>query len=415
MTLDVRTIVVMLLLSSVLMTVTLAVGMRSSRGGGLAKWNLGLGLFALAWLLMASRNHLPDVLTLALADALLLAGLCVQFAAVTEFGGATAPRWLLYLPGTALFFIVLPLMQSYAAFTLTVSVSFAAGLVAIAIRVHRVGVGGGPARWMLSLPYGAGALVLMARAVVMMVEPESHTGLFAGNAIHAVAFLALFAMIGSGSLAFLLMLKERAETEIRRIAMFDPLTELFNRRAFMDLAERELSRARRTGRPLAVLMLDLDYFKKVNDEYGHQAGDRVLAEFSAIVKRGVRTEDLVGRYGGEEFCAMLPDADLRKAVDTADRIRTAVRARPLAGLPLPVTVSIGAISIDPKFPCTLDAAIAAADKALYQAKKDGRDRVVGLGPASVQPDHPADIAEELSRADAVGPQFVGRPVEQPVH
>ena len=381
MSLDVRTIVVLLALSSVLMTATLAAGIRTGLAHGFGKWNLGLGLYALAWLLMASRGMLPPALTMAVADGLLLAGLCLQLAAVIEFGGGAAPRWLLYLPGPALAVALLPLMENYPVFTLTASVPYSAALIAIAAATLRLGRRGGPTRWMLAGAYAAGGVILVARALMIAIDPGAHADLFLPNLVHALSFTAMFAITAIGSIAFLLMLRDLAEAEIRRLVMFDPLTELFNRRAFMDLAGRELARSLRTRAPFAVLMMDLDQFKRVNDDFGHQAGDRVLAAFAEVAKRSVRKEDLVGRYGGEEFCAILPGAGPAKALEIAERIRHAVAGRPLAGLPRVTTVSIG-VSVcehgEPA-PITLEGSIARADEALYAAKKAGRNRVAEAG------------------------------------
>jgi diguanylate cyclase (GGDEF)-like protein len=377
MTLDVRTIVVLLILSSVLMTVTLSVGIRAGRGFGFSKWNAGLGLYALGWLLIATRGALPDVVAMAGADALLLSGLCLQLAAVIEFDSGVAPRWLLIAPGPLLFLATLPLLGNYGLFTFVASVSYTVSMAAIAIAASRTGAHGGPARWMLAAGYGAGALILLVRAALVLFDPAARTGLFAPSLIHTATFTAMFALTATGSMAFLLMLRERAEAEIRRLALVDPLTGLLNRRAFVELAERELARARRARGPVSVLMMDLDYFKRVNDRFGHQAGDRVLAEFAATVRRSLRTEDLVGRYGGEEFCALLPGANLQQAVESANRVRLAVAAHPLGGLPAVTTVSIG-VAACAGAAAWLDPLVARADEALYQAKAQGRDRVVAL-------------------------------------
>jgi diguanylate cyclase (GGDEF)-like protein len=384
MILDVRTIVVLLMLSSVLMALTLAVGIRTGRGGGFVKWNVGLGLFALGWLLVAARGALPGWVTLALADALLLAGLCAQLGAVIEFGGGRAPLWLLVAPALALLAAALPLIEDYESFTLLVSLAYAAAFGAIAGATLRIGAPAGAARWMLFGGYFAAGAVLLARAFVMLADPGRQEGLFAGTLVDSVVFLGLFAVTATGSTAFLLMLRERAEAEIRHLAMFDPLTELFNRRAFMELAERELARARRLHTSLAVLMLDLDHFKRVNDEFGHQTGDRVLVEFAEIARRCIRAEELLGRYGGEEFCLVLPGASAGQAIAVAERIRVSTCERPLAGLPRATTVSAGVAVYGPGEPVTLDSAIARADEALYRAKSHGRNRVEAIDAAALK-------------------------------
>jgi diguanylate cyclase (GGDEF)-like protein len=124
--------------------------------------------------------------------------------------------------------------------------------------------------------------------------------------------------------------------------------------------------------------MDLDLFKRVNDEYGHQAGDRVLVGFAAVVKRCFRIEDLAGRYGGEEFCAVLPGVTLEQAIVISERLRAAVAQCTLGDLPRTTTISIGIAACNGKARVSLDATIGRADEALYRAKHEGRNRVAAL-------------------------------------
>jgi len=377
MRLDIRTMVVMLVPTSMLMAATFAVGARGGRGDGFARWNLGLGMYALGWLLIAVRGALPDVLTMAAANGLLFSGLCFQIAALMEFVGRRAPAIALFAPGPLLFAVTLPLMADYTTFTVTASAAVCAALIAIAVQSLWLGKTAGAGRWMLAGTYALGALGLLVRSATMLADPAANAGLFTKSAADGFAFLGLFAATCAGSTAFLLMLRTRSESEFRHLAMFDPLTEVFNRRAFIELAERERSRALRARSPLSVLMIDLDHFKQVNDTFGHQAGDLVIAEFATTMKGCMRAGDLAGRYGGEEFCAILPGADLQTALEIAGRIRAELASHPLANLPLVTTVSIGAAECDPAD--TLDRSIGKADEALYRAKRSGRNLVVGGG------------------------------------
>ena len=376
--LDLRTIVVMLVVSSVLMAITLALGIRTSRAAGFAKWNAGLGLLALGWVLVAARAELPGIVGVALADALLVAGLCVELAGLIEFGGYTAPPLLLFAPGPLMFALVIPLLGNYVAVTLLVGFALPAIFGAMAIVAARLGARAGPARWMIAVACVVSAIMLPLRSIDIWLNPEMYPDVFAISNMHAASFIVLFSSTIVISTAFLLMHRERAAAELYRLATIDQLTGLFNRRAFLELAERELARARRTGSPHAVLMMDLDQFKRVNDKYGHQAGDRVLAGFATVTKGCVRTEDLVGRYGGEEFCAVLPGITMQKAIAIAERLRVAVSQRPLGDLPRATTVSIGVAFCSGATRGSLHAAIGRADEALYRAKQDGRDCVVGL-------------------------------------
>lgn len=158
--------------------------------------------------------------------------------------------------------------------------------------------------------------------------------------------------------------------EVERVATSDALTGLANRRLFDETLDREVARARRTGQPLALAVVDIDHFKRVNDEHGHQVGDEVLREVAAALREATRTEDLVARYGGEEFVVIATNATVDDAVVLAERLRGATRAVST----VPVTISVGVAGL----PAEGDGAamVADADAALYRAKAAGRDRVV---------------------------------------
>ncbi len=166
--------------------------------------------------------------------------------------------------------------------------------------------------------------------------------------------------------------------ELHRLAIVDGLTQLHNRRYLIEFLDRELARARRHARPLSVLLFDIDKFKSVNDTYGHLCGDAVLRDLSNRLKPTIRREDLLTRYGGEEFCVVLVETDHTQAVGAGERIRRTVEGQPFEfeGELLPVTVSVGAATADSEHE-TPDALLHAADEKLYQAKRTGRNKVVG--------------------------------------
>lgn len=171
--------------------------------------------------------------------------------------------------------------------------------------------------------------------------------------------------------------RKRIEHELERLAQTDPLTGLANRRHFTTLAEQELSRALRYGGSLSVLMMDLDHFKRVNDTYGHKAGDAVLKRFAELVRAELREVDVVGRVGGEEFAVLLPETDAEHAREVAERLRCSVAAGEAeagGGRMLRFTVSIGVASLGEKRR-DLDALLTSADRALYRAKSGGRNAV----------------------------------------
>lgn len=168
---------------------------------------------------------------------------------------------------------------------------------------------------------------------------------------------------------------ESDRNTLRRLSVRDGLTGLLNRAEFQRQLDARILQALRSGAPVSLLMLDIDHFKRVNDRYGHQAGDEALRHVAETVAENVRPGDIVARYGGEEFAVLLPDTGLTSAVAVAERVRAAVAARPVsAATPLAVSVSVG-VGGCPGHGEKPGDLVRAADEALYEAKRTGRNRV----------------------------------------
>ena len=182
---------------------------------------------------------------------------------------------------------------------------------------------------------------------------------------------------------------QAANARLEALATTDPLTSLPNHRALVAALDTEIARARREGEPFALLFLDIDHFKSVNDTYGHSVGDAVLAEFAACVRVCLREDDILGRWGGEEFLALLPSTGADEALLIGERVRAAIAGHPLAAQDgLTMTCSIGAAACPPQ-EAVRQALVAAADQALYAAKRLGRNQVRGAGdPAILSLDEP---------------------------
>ena len=165
---------------------------------------------------------------------------------------------------------------------------------------------------------------------------------------------------------------------LRQQAILDPLTGLYNRRYLMEMMNHEIGRVARRKKSLGLLMVDIDHFKKFNDDHGHDIGDFILREFGALLKQYIRAEDIACRYGGEEFTILLPETDEEGIVNAAEKIRTKVREHDFLFKNIfygPITISIGG-ALYPEQAKTIDRLIKKADNALYQAKNTGRDKVV---------------------------------------
>jgi diguanylate cyclase (GGDEF)-like protein len=163
---------------------------------------------------------------------------------------------------------------------------------------------------------------------------------------------------------------------LRQVARHDPKTGLLNFDAWHDLAAAQVARAERRGQSFAVLALDLDHFKLVNDSFGHLTGDEVLVQVAHSIGDAVRDEDLVGRFGGEEFSVLLMDADREQALAVAERIQRGIRPLTIGRTGLQLTVSVGVALPPAGRPSDVDALLEKADRALYAAKVAGRDRIV---------------------------------------
>jgi diguanylate cyclase (GGDEF)-like protein len=198
---------------------------------------------------------------------------------------------------------------------------------------------------------------------------------------HSGAWLTIFTLetilyaVGTAFIV-MLMVKDHHVHIYRTAASTDHLTGLLNRRAFMENAQTLRKRLAKRGESVAVLMFDLDHFKSVNDRFGHSAGDEVLRLFARVTKASTRLDDIIGRFGGEEFIAIVP-GDIEVAEKIAERVRTAFEnaGAVIENQPIAATVSIGAAS-SYDAAMTVDALIAKADAALYRAKHEGRNRVV---------------------------------------
>ncbi len=196
---------------------------------------------------------------------------------------------------------------------------------------------------------------------------------------------------GQGQVLALISLRDVTERAVRESALAaiiqrlkqestrDPLTSAFNQRFMWEWIEVQLKRCTRDGLPLACLMADIDYFKDFNDTHGHQAGDRVLQEFTRRLGLRLRQSDVVVRYGGEEFVILLPGCTSAKALETGEAVRRHIAEEPFdlpSVGPLHIQCSIGISVWEPDQPCTAEDLIRRADKLLYRAKRAGRNRVI---------------------------------------
>jgi diguanylate cyclase (GGDEF)-like protein len=393
-TFDTPTLLLVLIISNFLMAGAMWIAFAGRFREGLGQWTGALVVQGGAWLLIASSHGLPELASIAAANALLAYCWSLQMSALLEFHKRPTPRWLLYGPviiAFLVFFIYLPeprtrLSVSGLVFGIAQFITGAALLHYRIAAEHRT-------RWLLASSFFLMSGGLLWLGFTAWFEPELIMPISGSSETPGPALLAFYAVTIASSFAFLLMHKERADRETYELATTDSLTGVYNRRTFKELAEPQLSRSRRANLPVSLLMLDLDHFKRVNDTYGHLAGDDVLKSFAVLVRNCLRKEDLLARYGGEEFVVLLPGAAPPAAAILAERIREEVAARPFDANRhlVRVTVSIGVASEAGDTLPSLEAMLGRADEALYAAKNQGRNRIVTM-PMPVAASPPAQAA-----------------------
>jgi diguanylate cyclase (GGDEF)-like protein len=218
--------------------------------------------------------------------------------------------------------------------------------------------------------YYVGLYVMMW--FVEPLQPIASGALLAVNLFNLSVVFAMFSYLSF----FYLKTVTAANRKLWKMATTDPLTRLFNRRHMTHLAKKELSRYERSGHPVSFIVLDIDHFKVINDQHGHDAGDYVLTEVARVIQERLRTQDLIARWGGEEFLAILPETTLKDALAGAERIREGLLAhewRVPNGELITLTISAGVSEFRPDD--DFNSAINRADRALFSSKERGRNRV----------------------------------------
>jgi diguanylate cyclase (GGDEF)-like protein len=344
-----------------------------------AWWGFAHLLRAASVVLFGLYGSVPDLISIDIANAILFTAFALTWTGARVFDHLK-PQPILLFAGGALWLVVCRIPEVEASYNVRVLISsgiIAAYTWAAAFEFWR---GRGEplvSRWpAIFMLFAHGSLYLLRTPFGAML-PWSPTSdeVFESVWLTVLSFEALLFTI---AIAFILlaMAKERTEHRHKTASLIDPLTGIANRRAFLADGEAQLKRLQADPRPIAIMLLDLDNFKTINDRFGHAMGDRVLELFAQVGDRCIGRMDLFGRLGGEEFAALLFDTTRERAFAVAEQIRCSfaevtseVEGRPVVG-----TVSIG-IVLSHDAVLDLSALLAQADHALYRAKDNGRNRI----------------------------------------
>ncbi|SFV14159.1 GGDEF domain-containing protein [Pseudoduganella namucuonensis] len=326
---DIKTLVLALALGNLSLCAALFFFEYESRKSlTISTWAVAKQAQAAAWFLLYFRGVLPDVLTGPLANVLLFAGMALDAGALWEAAGRPGWRRLLLpaLAGASFVYLgchvldVEPGARAAAGF-LIVSGFFLAGVGALALAWRS----GTMLRRYLVVTMVALSVVVAGRGLLAALLPEGWSWVSAVM-LQGVGFGALYLMMLTNAFGFLLLSREKLQSELARLEVVDALTDVPNRRGFYQALAPWMALARRPGMPTAMIILNLDQFKRVNDSYGHQVGDTVLRAMVDVCKKQLRDSDLMGRLGGAEFAIQLPRTSQADAAMVAERIRAAIEA-----------------------------------------------------------------------------------------
>jgi diguanylate cyclase (GGDEF)-like protein/hemerythrin-like metal-binding protein len=355
---------------------------------GLRPLIFALTLHGLAFTLFVLRGHIPDFWSVIVGNAAVSGGYALLALAVAAFQRRRLPPLLIWLP------------VAFVALAFTVFFSDIVARIATGSTVYviqdlillwlllddtRRTVGRG--QHLIIVGIAINLLITADRAVLAFTGELVITHITDQGVAQTLVYLSSFISLNLVAIGFVLMSKEAADEKTRLMAMTDKLTGCWNRFRIEETAQYEMRRLQRYATPVSLILIDIDHFKGVNDSYGHVMGDLILQGVAATAQACIRNTDVLARWGGEEFVVLLPASGFSAAADSAERMRRAI-ADSIYGDGIQVTASFGFASY--RSTDSWDEWLQRADQALYQAKAQGRNRVVAeLSLPSVQQPSPA--------------------------
>ena len=352
---------------------------KGQKTAAIRRWGVTMLLFGLGLGGLSLRGHAPAFVTVALANTVLFVALAMGLAAIRIFCDVKGSDLLSWVTVAMVFLLTLTFGHPEADYRLrvvVVSIGMAIMMVRGALTLRQA-IPAHATRsfrftevvlWLSgALSLFRGTYVILARSHHLMEPAFPHVGVFLFIVIFATAL----------TFGFMWMANELLQGELVRLAAYDSLTQVLNRGAFLAEFEREVSRSKREETLFSLAIFDVDRFKRINDQFGHPAGDRALQGVVATLSARLRKHDVVGRYGGEEFSLLMPNTGKETAVGVAERVRIEIERRgfDVAGRRIALTVS-GGVATYPLDGADWDTLLTAADNALYEAKQGGRNRIV---------------------------------------
>ncbi len=394
--LDIRSLSVVLTGASAMASVIMILVWKTRKTyAGFGFWAAGNAASTVGFLLFALRGIIPDILTIVLANVLVLSTAALYLEGTRRFRGVSGRKILsIFL---VIFFAVSLSYYTYVdndAGVRIVILSLFVALFYALVAWELLGNAPSDLRfsyWLTGSLFAMYSLFMATRAFLAVLAPGPHD-IYAPNLMHTFTFLLPLLLGIAWTFGFVMLNSERlevdlksAQVELQRSATTDYLTGISNNRCFFLQGEREIQRARRYGRPFALLLFDIDNFKEINDSHGHAAGDQVLVAVASRCRNLLREIDIFGRVGGDEFAILMPETDLGGGRTTAERLRSAVAEAGIeSGAALHhVTISIGVseLASDDRL---IEETLKRADDAMYEAKRRGRNAIMTASAAHIE-------------------------------
>ncbi len=376
--LDIRTLSFMTVLLSTVFGIGFCfLSLMQASFKGLKHYALGLLSIGLGFLLLSMRDLVSNFTSIVVANSLICLGYVLMGIGLELFRGLSGKVGYI---GVTLLICVIAIFVYYTYIEpslvdrliwISIAMAIQSGLCASSLlrgEVEELPI----AKWMTLIPFALSAIYFIFRAAWSMGQSDL-VGFMSAGSIHQLAFLAFDLLLITSSFGLLWMISARLEKKLGNQARKDDLTGAYNRRALSELAPIEISRAYRHQLPLSFIMLDLDHFKVLNDTLGHCKGDIVLATFSKLLLKNIRKEDLLFRYGGEEFIIICPNT-LDRAEILAEKLKRKIEQKMvIKNSDIKVTASFGIAELSSGD--DLISIIARSDQAMYRAKERGRNCV----------------------------------------
>lgn len=339
-------------------------------------------LQAIAWILLFWRGQISDILSVYLGNCLLYFSFYNESILMLKTIKYVKSRWYQFqkvmLALTLIIFMIMETQFNKMNIRVAVSSLCIIALLSVPIMLYILDSKSSKFKRFMGLNILAFLILLLPRAIHSLLENDH--SLFTSDFTQNATFITLILLMFMNGAGFLLLMYEKTDKLLKEISTLDPLTLISNRRYFMDKAEGYFTRHQRSKEPLAMLFIDIDHFKSVNDTYGHLNGDEILKNLASIIGDCVRPTDLCCRYGGEEFVVLLHETNQDQGVLVGNRIREKIGSVTFDhDVTYIYTISVGVFSTIPNDEINLEKFIKNSDNAMYEAKAQGRNRVIAYG------------------------------------